>query len=219
MGQKLNAQKTTLSQPPKVGWKRGAQGVCQWCGSTFISSTNKGQLYCNRSCGRKAMWAAKSPEQRKMIAQKTATKLLGRPSWNKGIPCRPETRAKLSVAHKTSGHQPKLRGGNGHVAPCEQMMREMLPKYWEFQYVILTGAKKGSGVATSYKVDFALSFKKWVLEIDGTSHTSRKHLDAKKDTLLASLGWRVFRVSNAQVREWYTTFKSTGRIPIQLPER
>lgn len=97
-------------------------------------------------------------------------------------------------------------------------MREMLPKYWEFQYVILTGAKKGSGTATNYKVDFALSFKKWALEIDGTSHTSRKHLDAKKDTLLASLGWCVFRVSNAQVREWYTTFKSTGRIPILLKE-
>lgn len=199
------------------GWKRGDSGVCQCCGSTFVSSTNRGQKYCSRSCGRKAMWASKTMEERAALIEKGAVKLRGRPSWNKGVPCRTETKAKLSAAHRASGHRPCVQGGNGRIAPCEQMMLEMLPPYWNFQHVILTGKPRGSGFCAAYKVDFALPYKLWALEVDGNSHIARRHLDAKKDSCLESLGWSVFRVTNAQVRAWYTTFKLTGLIPIQLP--
>lgn len=218
MARQSPAPKITHSLPLTAGWKRGASGVCQSCGSTFISSTNRGQLYCSRSCSGRARWAGKTPAERAAISAKTAAKLLGRPSWNKGIPCSSATKQRLSASHKASGHRPILRGGNGQIAPCEQMMREMLPPYWDYQYVVLTGEPRGKGYPTSYKLDFALPFKRWGLEVDGNSHTSRKGLDAKKDTLLASLGWCVFRVTNQQVRAWYTTFKLTGLIPIQLPD-
>ena len=212
----LNARKIILSQPPKGGWKHGDSGVCQWCGSTFVSSTNRGQLFCSRSCSRFAMWQAKSSVERKAIAEKAAIKLRGRPSWNKGIPCRPETRAKLSAGHKAIGHCPRNRGGNGKIAPCEAMMREMLPAYWRGGFPIVTGIPRGNGYPPCYKVDFALPFKKLAIEVDGSSHTSRRSLDAKKDSFLMSRGWQVWRVSNEQVRKWFTTFKSTGLIPIQL---
>jgi len=218
MAQESSVPKIIHSQPNQVGVKQGKQGVCAYCGLTFTSSTNRGQLYCGKSCSRRAMWASKTQEERNEITSKTASKLLGRPSWNKGVPCREETKRKLSAAHKTSGHKPKVQGGNGRVAPCEAMLREMLQPYWISQYSVKTNKPRGSGYAAAYKLDFALPFKKWGLEVDGNSHTARKHLDAKKDSLLASLGWCIFRVTNAQVRAWYTTFKSMGHITILLPE-
>jgi len=218
MEPKSTAPKTTPSQPKTVGWKQGEQGVCKCCSSTFISSTNRGQIYCGRSCSRKAMWANKTATERKAISDKTASKLLSRPSWNKGRPVSTETKQKISAAHKASGHKPKIQGGNGRIAPCEQMLREMLQPYWIAQYAVPTKLPRTSGYPTAYKLDFALPFKKWGLEVDGNSHIARKHLDAKKDSCLATLGWCVFRVTNAQVHAWYTTFKSTDRITILLPE-
>ena len=216
MESQLPVLKTTPSLLPKGGWKQGSCGICQFCGSTFISSTNRGQRYCSRSCSRKAFWVNKTPAERQVIAAKSAVKLLGKTPWNKGAPCATETKAKLSAAHKASGHKPRVLGGNGRIAPCERMMGEILSTQWVYQYAIPTKKPRGTGYPTSYKLDFALPDKRWGLEIDGNSHRSRKDLDAKKDSLLESLGWSVLRVTNQQVLAWYTTYKSTGHIPIQL---
>lgn len=213
---KLSVPKITPSQQLAVGWKQGCLGVCQFCNCQFVSSTNRAQRYCGRSCSRKAMWASKTAEEKKAIFTKVSSKLMGRNTWNKGVPCRAETRKKLSIGHKLIGHKPKVQGGNGRVAPCEQMMREMLKSQWIEQFSIKTHQSHGSGYPRVYKLDFAWPQRRRGLEIDGNSHTSRKHLDAKKDSLLATLGWQVFRVSNAQVRAWYSIFKSTGRITIRL---
>lgn len=205
------ARQTTLSLRQKAGAKRGQRAACLQCGSMFTATHNRGQLYCGRGCSKRANWSNSTPLEREARTQKTANALKGRTTWNKGVPCKPLTRLLLSLGHKASGHRPKTRGGNGHVSPTEALVWEMLPATWVAQHPIKTLQPKGSGYPPAYKVDFANPQLKKVLEIDGGSHSSRKHLDAKRDALLTSLGWCVYRISNQEAQSLYTTFKSTGR--------
>lgn len=214
MEQKSTAQKTTQSLRAKVGAMRGTVTVCSQCNSTFTSSHNRGQLYCSRQCAKTAFWASTPQAELDVQTAKMAKSLQGRPSWNKGISCRETTKAKLSAVHKLSGHKPKILGGNGRTNQHEMMAQEMLPATWIPQHPILTNQPRGSGYPSCYKADFANVRLKKILEIDGNSHTSRKHLDAKRDTFLASLGWSVYRVTNSEIQSMYTTFKLTGRTTI-----
>lgn len=214
MEQLSPVQKITQSLRASVGATRGIATVCSQCNSMFTSTHNRGQLYCSRSCSKKAMWANFTPEEEQARTAKVSASMIGRPTWNKGLPWSGKVKAKLSQAHKASGHRPKTRGGNGKAVPCELMAQEMLPKTWRSQLTIKTGKKPVDGYPHHYKADFANPKLKKILEIDGNSHRQRKHLDAKKDELLASLGWSVFRVSNETIRSMYTTFKSTGRTTI-----
>ena len=54
-----------------------------------------------------------------------------------------------------------------------------------------------------YIVDFYISQGKMVIELDGSQHLVPEHreMDAARDEYLAALGLRVFRYSNADVRE------------------
>lgn len=133
-----------------------------------------------------------------------------RKTWIEGKHWPEEMKKRLSDAHKASGHCPKIRGGNGKVSECEGLMREILSEDWVMQFVIPTKIKGGNGYPTCYKVDFANPEKKWVLEIDGNSHISRKALDEKKDSFLNSLGWTVWRISNKRAKQLYTIWKPTG---------
>jgi len=216
MEPKLHVLQTTPLPLRKVGYRRLNLGKCELCEQFFLTIATRHQRFCSRSCSGKAKWAGFSPEKRQRISKASSAALMGRPSYNKGIACRPETKAKLSAAHRATGHRPKERGGNGKIAPCEQMMFEMLSNRWIYQWAVATGQKRGTGFPTAYKMDFADPKRKLNLEVDGNSHTSRGHLDVKRDTFLVSLGWSVSRVTNQQVQAWYTTFKSTGRIPTQL---
>lgn len=198
---------TTLSPQNKAGYPRGTLGTCLWCSKTFLSLQHR-QWYCTRSCASKAYWVNLTPEQRAEVCKKASAKLMGRASWNKGIPCRPETKEKISQNHKKQGHCPKIRGGNGRIAPTEKLMMELLDPWWIYQYAIPTKQPRGSGFPTCYKVDFAWPEKKWALEVDGDSHLSRKLLGEKKDTFLKRLGWTVWRISNSQTQLLYTTWKS-----------
>jgi very-short-patch-repair endonuclease len=47
----------------------------------------------------------------------------------------------------------------------------------------------------SYRLDFALPSAKINLEIDGYWHNHRKKQDKKRDLVLASMGWKVIRIS------------------------
>ncbi|MGC8534900.1 MAG: DUF559 domain-containing protein [Rhizomicrobium sp.] len=40
------------------------------------------------------------------------------------------------------------------------------------------------------------------VEVDGLSHYARKHLDAKRDKKITSLGWTVLRFSNVEILNW-----------------
>jgi very-short-patch-repair endonuclease len=77
----------------------------------------------------------------------------------------------------------------------------MLSSGWIPELPIKTGVPKElKTYPTCYKVDIGHPVKKIAIELDGNSHTGkRKALDMKKDALLTSLGWKVFRVKNYQV--------------------
>ena len=214
MAQISTAQKTTQSLRAAVGVARGIATICSQCGSIFTSTHNRGQLYCGRKCSKVAFWANASAQELAAQTEKMSKSLMGRESWNKGVPCSDITKAKLSAAHKLSGHHPKILGGNGRANQHETMTAEMLPATWMPQYAIPTKQPRGSGYPTCYKADFANPRLMKILEVDGNSHTSRKHLDAKKDSFLGSLGWSVYRVSNTEIESMYITFKSTGRTTI-----
>lgn len=55
----------------------------------------------------------------------------------------------------------------------------------------------------NFIVDFFISSKNIVIEIDGRQHLSAEHkaADAKRDAELASLGLKVLRYSNRAIRE------------------
>lgn len=68
------------------------------------------------------------------------------------------------------------------------------------QFPIRTGQRRGSGYPPSYKPDCAHPTLMLAIEADGSSHMGKRAvLDAKRDALLASLGWRVLRFKNATI--------------------
>jgi very-short-patch-repair endonuclease len=96
------------------------------------------------------------------------------------------------------------------MTSAELEVSKALPAYWVWNYPITLG-KKQEGYPTNYKLDFANPTKKIGLEVDGSSHTmtARKEQDVKKEAKLGELGWRVFRISNAQVQQMCSTSKLT----------
>jgi very-short-patch-repair endonuclease len=47
--------------------------------------------------------------------------------------------------------------------------------------------------------DFAVPSRKLVIEVDGPCHARQRSADARRDRVLARLGWRAVRVSNDEV--------------------
>lgn len=114
-----------------------------------------------------------------------------------------EVRAKVASAHKESGHKPRIQGGNGRVVPAEVAALKLvraLGDGWEPQVAIPTGRGAGSGYPPTYKVDLGNPGLRLAVEVDGSSHLmlSRQAEDRKKEALLASLGWTVFRMTNRE---------------------
>ena len=119
------------------------------------------------------------------------------------------------------GHRPKKRGGNGTgLTETQAQLLAALGEEWKAEFAIPTRIKRGNGYPTCYKVDLALPSRMIAIEIDGRSHSmlSRKFQDQKKDALLAQLGWRVFRVSNARAGLLFTTLKSADILLTSLME-
>jgi hypothetical protein len=113
---------------------------------------------------------------------------------------RQESREKLRRTLLDMGHRPAVRGGNGRGPSVpQQLLAELLD--WPMEVAIRTRVRRGSGYPTSYKVDIALPQARLAIEIDGGSHgcLKRQAEDAKKEAFLSSLGWRVFRFTNADV--------------------
>ncbi|HEU5281833.1 MAG TPA: DUF559 domain-containing protein [Gammaproteobacteria bacterium] len=50
-----------------------------------------------------------------------------------------------------------------------------------------------------YIADFVCLAKKFIIEVDGESHQARKAYDARRTQYLNSLGYRVFRITNAKL--------------------
>ena len=159
-------------------------------------------LTCSKSCARKR-WHAENPN--KSVFCKLLPEQRGRPSGPKTA----EHRAKLSAVAKARGHKPPVRGGNGSgVTKAECLISEVLPAGWVWNYPVALGRRQ-QGFPTNYKLDFAWPHLKVGLEVDGGSHTAaaRQAQDRKKEAKLATLGWSVFRISNAQTVKLSTTLK------------
>jgi len=123
----------------------------------------------------------------------------------------PASRKKMAETLRTIGHRPKVRGGNGTPlpAPHAQLLKAMGPG-WEAEVAVPTGIAKGNGYPTCYKVDIGHREMMVAIEVDGFSHCARKRQeqDRKKEALLKSLGWSVYRVSNAEAMSLSSTFRS-----------
>jgi len=94
-----------------------------------------------------------------------------------------------------------VRGGNGRALTVyQEALLLRLGDPWEAEYTVRTGADRGFGVPTHYKLDLANPESKIGIEIDGGSHQSpdAEERDRKKDEVLQGLGWQVIRVTNQQ---------------------
>lgn len=50
--------------------------------------------------------------------------------------------------------------------------------------------------------DFVFTFKKVILEADGSSHDDRKEYDERRDLLLQSAGYKIYRFSTKEIPKW-----------------
>lgn len=114
----------------------------------------------------------------------------------------PDVRAKISRTLKLRGHGPSVRGGNGRgLTVPQQRLLDVLGPTWEPEFPLSLGPRE-PGYPTHYKLDLAHRGLRVGIELDGSSHRSRRHLDAKKDAKLVSLGWTVLRFWNETILDW-----------------
>jgi len=116
-----------------------------------------------------------------------------------------ETRKKVSQILRAMNHKPSVRGGNGTgMTVYQEYMKGLLSGSWIQEFAISLGKRK-QGYPTHYKVDLGNPELKIAIEVDGYSHYSRKDEDKKKDAMLDSLGWKVLRFWNYQVKDLIST--------------
>jgi hypothetical protein len=130
-------------------------------------------------------------------------------------------RQKVRQRLKEIRHRPIRRGGNGQLLTLPQLaLLHALGEGWEAEVAVPTGLPRDSGYPTHYKLDLANRDLRLGIELDGRSHwlIDRAEQDAKKDHLLRSLGWSVYRVSNARALELFSTFTSTDTLLTSLME-
>lgn len=195
---------------------------CKQCGKMVMLQGRKGleqarigAIYCSDAC--KRTWTSER-------SRKTMVKLNRRTASQRMKERNPmhdtDTRAKVSATLRSMGWGPTQRGGNGR-GPTEpqKTLSEVLG--WPTEVVVCTKMPRGSGYPTNYKLDIGEPELMVGIEIDGSSHCSRKRQeqDAKKEEFLTSLGWTVLRFTNAEVMDDLagcvrtvvsTTWRSTG---------
>jgi hypothetical protein len=115
---------------------------------------------------------------------------------------KPESREKVSKTLQAMRHGPSVRGGNGTgLTRCEKLLADRTGLR-PVSVGIPGWLRKGLVVAPkSYKIDLADTKEMLAVEVDGMSHRAlrRQEQDARKDSILARLGWTVVRVTNEEV--------------------
>jgi len=219
-----------VSQACRVAAKLRAatpvEAPCKFCGKLFYPMPWKlrvrgDRVFCSRSCAQKDLWATR-PDIREGASARMRKMSAGKEPWNKGKAWSAEVKEKLRASWTGDGSRKenfkKIRGGNGSVSATEALVRKILTRRFLWNFAIATGSPRGEGYPTCYKLDFADPEKKLVVEVDGASHNSieRKDADAKKTAWLSERGWKVLRVSNAQVLSMCGISKLT-ELPTSLP--
>lgn len=193
---------------------------CEWCGEVFRPKTTADGLrrFCSRSCS--AKWRMSQPEHlaKAHTPQAAARRGMKRSAWlNSDNPkakaeverirllnptSDPKVRAKISRRLQEMNHGPSVRGGNGRGLTREQrLLADALGDSWQAEFALSLGRRK-AGYPTHYKLDIANFSLKIAIDVDGNSHHSRRSQDAKKDAMLVSLGWKVLRFWNRDIRTW-----------------
>ena len=154
---------------------------------------------------RMSLWKP-TPEQQKVWAEKISQALRGKSRPYASIRMRlnnpmkdPVVVEKMSRALR--GRTFLARGGNGQPTKPQLLLVELMGLPME--YPILTAAVKGllPSLPSCYKVDLADPCTKTAIEVDGSTHNTRKwkFLDHRKTQVLEALGWCVLRFSNQRV--------------------
>ncbi len=166
-------------------------------GRSGLEQARRGRGYCSTTC-RDAYVSRLSAER---MARTNRAHASARMKANNPM-ARPEIREKMSATLRAIGHRPPVIMGNGR-GPTVPQNRLAEALGWPIEVAIRTGAKKGRGVATCFKVDIASEPHKIAIEVDGGSHglLSRQAEDRAKESILASLGWTVLRFSNLAVMD------------------
>ncbi len=171
----------------------------------------KGFVYCSLECQN----ARKSQSSR--AAMTPAKRLACSQRMRANNPMRlASTRNRVSVSLKARGHKPPVRGGNGRgpTVPEKKLSRALR---WPLNVIVPTGAPRGTGYPTCYKIDLGSKRWKLAIEVDGPSHNcpSRRAQDRKKERFLKSRGWTVLRFTNGAVRENLTACVQAVRATVE----
>lgn len=192
---------------------------CECCGVEFTPKDTLGLArFCGRSCS--AKWRMSQPEhvaklhtpdvRQKRGRAKAAWLASGSPEAEAEMQrvrllnpmTNPDVRRRVSQILKEMNHKPSVRGGNGTGLTLPQMiLLNALGPTWVAEFALSLGRRR-RGYPTHYKLDLANVAMRVCIEVDGPSHYSRKDADAKKDAMLASLGWSVLRFWNRDILIW-----------------
>lgn len=136
----------------------------------------------------RAIW--KDPSRRNEVSER-----------NQKLMRSPKIRAKHLRALKQSNAELKFKGGNGQDQTSVIKKWSLILSLAGFisECVVKTkNQETGLKCPPSYKIDFGRRKDKIAIELDGSSHKSFKQLkrDEKKNMILESLGWTVFRIKH-----------------------
>lgn len=184
--------------------------ACSECGGKVIfrnrdqwqTFRKKGRAFCSLACVSKCHSRESSERMARTNRVHASTRMLRNNPMHQDA-----SREKMKGTLRAIGHRPSVRGGNGKGMTVPQAtFLAALGDEWTVEFVVLTGAKRGSGMAYCYKIDIAQPGLKIAIEVDGRGHNGkRKDLDRKKDDFLISAGWSVLRFTNAAVLNSLTT--------------
>jgi very-short-patch-repair endonuclease len=92
-------------------------------------------------------------------------------------------------------------------------MLGILGQGWEAELVVRTGTK-GNGIPSNYKIDIGNRQLMIGVELDGQTHSSptKRSLDKKKDSLLATFGWTIYRMKNEEALKMCSICTSAGTL-------
>jgi len=188
---------------------------CEHCATLYLASPYYPTRFCGKSCSAKwrVIHRPLPAETRKANGKKLSRAKRGRTAsvaarlnMSKGQKRRfqkPEEIARLALMAERKRGQSfiGLRGGNGFITIQQQAVHDAtgLP----MEHSIPTLAVRGSfaSLPTHYCVDLASPAHRLAIEIDGSSHRTRRwvYLDRRKTAVLSALGWYVLRFWNREV--------------------
>lgn len=211
-----------------------ATKTCQTCGDTFKchpqcpEKKQEKRKFCSTACAlfNPNSWKQKGSKERKACTNCGKVfgpwigkdgSMQGEKAWLKQDCCTQscakklknpmysdEVRERARNSLLLSGHQPKIRGGNGRPLPVPQKkLLEALGSAWKSEVVVCTKMGRYSGYPSCYKIDIGNMDNKIGIEVDGGSHQSRERQsqDIKKVQFLKGLGWNILRITNSRALE------------------